>query len=62
MSTEMDQRGFTGSADPGGKINNVFEVPGNFTTGTLVISGRTKLSGNVTVRTKSARSIPVTIR
>ena len=47
---------------PKGKISDVFEVPANFTSGTVSISGSEKVSGGITLRVLSAKSFPVTLQ
>lgn len=47
---------------PNGKISNVFEVPADFTSGTVSISGSEQVSGGITLTVRSAKSFPVTLQ
>ena len=44
----------------GDKVYNVFEVPGTFTTGTLIIGGSESLEG-ITISVTTSQSIPIAI-
>ena len=47
---------------PKGKISDVFEVPADFTSGTVSVSGSEKVSGGITLRVRTAKTFPVTLQ